>query len=449
MHVSEQGVDTNDGCTPQTATKTLGAALARVATRNIPGLEVHLCRGTYPEGSIRIQTPVVVRGGYNCVDWKRVDGFGARDFVDPNLVKVTSNDPLRRTTLELATTAITASTILEGFMIEGPQGGETGSSTVSVFEGAAPVFRSMQILGGKSSNPSGPGTEGLRVHSGAVEVDRSIITGGNGTGAAGSVGLHAIASSVNVHDSTLDGGTGAAERNGVRAALIETGANMKQVFRQNLIKWGRTIVNTANAALGIYVDGGEVEIEENRILGGDVECNTAPCSVYAIAFANVSSAKVIKNTISGGTLANPGGLPNTVALVGISSRTTPGFIAQGNIIHPGTTGAAGVVAIGIDVSSAFGPQIVGNTILAVAGSAESRGSAVRLSTGAGTGSINAVVEGNIFAGVDRNEDVGLEMASCHGASMSSMKSNLFVTHRRVFVDYSDPSCQPKIGRAHV
>src|SRR5207302_10772533 len=90
---ADAGNDGNDGCTPATAVKTIGAAIAFATTQDLRAHEIHVCRGTYAERRLILSHSTSLRGGYNCVSWTRAAEFGAAGgFKDPNETSIENGD---------------------------------------------------------------------------------------------------------------------------------------------------------------------------------------------------------------------------------------------------------------------------------------------------------------------------------------------------------------------
>ena len=71
LYVSGAGSEGNDGCSTDRPIKTISAALAFAAARQLNGFELRICGGVYAESGVSMTVPVTLRGGWNCVTWTR------------------------------------------------------------------------------------------------------------------------------------------------------------------------------------------------------------------------------------------------------------------------------------------------------------------------------------------------------------------------------------------
>jgi hypothetical protein len=313
----DNGNDTADGKSPQTAMKTIGNALGQ----NIVGAEVRVCRGSYQERNLIIRRNTVVRGGYNCTTWQRGTGFGkAGGFQDSN------ND----TTLEAsAANAMPAAVrvegaevtdaLLEGFTVVGgaPSALQEGSA-IRVAGKATLAVEDCVVRGGAGmrSGSDGAATVGILASDAKLFVRRSNITGGAGvatTTSIGSTGILMSGAEGVVEDSEIASGTGtSAQGAGGRALDIYTLSGPLRLEKNIIVlsQASHAVSTSVGGTSGILVTSAtshKLEILNNRVQGTSQRCAGASgtsCVIYGIYVDSVVGARIAGNWVAPGTVTD-------------------------------------------------------------------------------------------------------------------------------------------------
>jgi hypothetical protein len=431
LYVSgDSGKDGNDGCAPDRPVRTIGAALAFVATQDLRAHEIHVCRGTYSERALVLDHAASLRGGYNCVSWTRADTFGAAGkFKDPNETIIEDADvSASTTTLDVRGAAVAAGTIVDGFTIDGPQAGASSGAAVTVHEDAAPVLSDLQVVGGATSSSSSvPGSIGIEVANGAdPEITRCSVSGGAGKAAAftGSVGIYVHDAAASISDDSIDAGIGSGRGGAVGIFVDQRSSTIPMTIARNHVSWNgpHSIAQNTNAVYGMLVTSGDVAIVDNTVIGGAAACDAGGCATAGILVTAPAKAIVRTNVVYGGdiTLDGPAGAAAEGIVVG--GLASPEIV--GNVIHGG--GAGSIPALGavvaLDLSGGSGAQVIGNTIVLDGGVSGTTRVGVRIINGATA----PTIRGNLFVGGLGANEVGIARGSCQGSTVTNLHDNVFL-----------------------
>ncbi|HEY8078437.1 MAG TPA: hypothetical protein VIF62_30115, partial [Labilithrix sp.] len=370
----DSGSDANDGCTPATAMKSIGAAVAFVSTQNLMAHEIHVCRGTYGEHQLILDHAASLRGAYNCLSWTRADKFGFdAQFQDPNETIVENADYASTSTLDVATAAVGPGVVIEGFTILGAAAGDKSSDALLVRDGASPVLTDLKLVGGATSNSGGFGATALQIRTSAnPEVKRfSFTTGASSSPTYGAAGVLVVDAGVNLHDGAVVGGPSAGGGTGVMGIRAEQSMAGLPVAITNVnVGWNgaRATTPASIGAIGISIVNAPVTIKGNHVIGGGSTCQPNGCSTLGIQVVGSPSPQVIGNVVYAGDAASQDGTFND-ATFGIQMHTTTNAIVADNAVHAGGRGAPATIAasIGIDVLFGTSPTIVGNTVVVTGG----------------------------------------------------------------------------------
>jgi hypothetical protein len=422
MYVSvTTGMDSNPGCSSGAPKKTLAATFAAAkAAGTVTTIEV--CAGSYPEDPLTLDFPVSLLGGYACSDWTRSTTYGYPSFDPTNETTVAYAGPVTSVspgaTLTVTGTALTSSTIVDGFTLQGPASGSfsTTGAAVLVSGGSSPTLSNDQLQGGGAAytgvgtgDPT-PGSAGIVVNDSASPgIKADLVSGGSGTTGAGagngSAGFYADGTNgdVTIQGSTIHGGTGQATGptgTGSTGVLIETATGTSPVYTVETSRIdGGYGQGTTRATRGLYVDTGgsaTLDLKSCFVEGGD-EVNdsggatTGTLCPHGVEFVAKGNVNVTGNRIYGGRCNIPSP-DNQASLYGLYVTGGAVLVAENNMIHMGTSGVSHEAAA-LGIAGTTGDVIRHNTLVA----GPSTGSATVAALWIENGVTGAVIENNILA----------------------------------------------------
>jgi hypothetical protein len=457
IYVSNGGNDANDGCTLQTAKKTISAAIGYAASLRALGHSIHVCHGTYAEGPLTLNYPVDILGGYDCTSGARTSVAGG--VFDPNLAtsitfgsSVVTNAPV---TLDIelpSTTPGAAPVNIDGVAIEGASKTACKGSACATQGGAAihagggaPVKISNVAVNSNASGgdtTTGPaatsnvGSAGIWVTDFTpVEIATSNVSGGSGSNgnaradSAGSVGIYVNATgAITVHDSVINGGSGTSST----SASAATGAVGVLAVSSSLVSITNNTITggTGTAVLGasgVYPNigvffwkaAGAATLTNNTVSAGTGTCSgtSGNCATAAVFVSQSTGVKITRNRIYGGDTIGPG----IDSAYGVYITASPNADVSNNMINPG--GEAGVhTSVDVELVASANPVIAYNTMQLGAFSTVSYG----LSISSGPPVTGIVFENNLlFSGSLTNAEHGVYVPDCNDI-FASFVNNAFV-----------------------
>jgi hypothetical protein len=298
QYVAPDGDDARSGCAPETAKRTIYAALD-IANRFPDGGKgtVLVCKGNYVEQQLQLRSGVTLRGGYDCAGWTRVPGYGYPMFDTTNETVIT-NAPSWSPTLRVTGGVVDGVTI---------HGAALASCSVAVLLRGDAVITNDRIVASGTTCDSGAGSIGVAIDdaSGSPLVANDDIHGGAGHSdaddGAGSVAVlvHGGATP-HIHDNKLDGGKGTTASASAAGSigLQILGPASPNPVENNSIYAGDGYNSTGDAARGIYVTGhASVDIIGNSIDGGSGRGTQATAAITA---HDAGSIRVWRNRLYGG-----------------------------------------------------------------------------------------------------------------------------------------------------
>lgn len=413
LYVSKAGDDAKSGCSPATAKRTIGSAIAAAKANQFMGYEIHVCAGPYASALV-LDYPVSLRGSYDCATWKRTATFGAPTFDGANLSTISApGGAAAGVALEVANAAIASSQIIDGFAIVGPNVTNGRSTAVHIVAGS-PTLSDDAIGGGAGTAiPGDPassaGSTGLWISSGAPTITLNEIAGGSGVAVGatrGSIGLFtdATAGAVVIKSNLINGGTGSAVDQGMPVtvsvgALLQggpfTGASQ---ITNNVISGGTgkgTGTMNQIGVFGVEIAGSFAALVGNYLTGGTGSCATCNQTTVAAVYAPAAiQVGIVANRIYGGDV--DGATASNAAILGVYvTATAPVFIGD-NQIHAGNgkriPNHSGFSVGGIRLANGDQAVVEHNTVAL----GETAGKALELEAG----ETRAVVQYNLFVGAD-------------------------------------------------
>jgi hypothetical protein len=205
IYVSPAGDDKASGCAPDTAKRTIGAAITAAASSSIASPRVMVCHGVYDENVLLDATSVSLQGGFGCAQFTRSSDYGYPAF-DP--VNETVVAPSGGGSALEVTGAIGSNVAIDGFSFHGSP--VDNGAAVSIHDGPSVVLSNNRIVGG-SGTGYGTGSTGVDIRNASPDVSHNSIDGGSGTTSNehiyGSIGVYLLGPA-HVHDNRITGGTG-------------------------------------------------------------------------------------------------------------------------------------------------------------------------------------------------------------------------------------------------
>jgi hypothetical protein len=437
IHVSQAtGDDANDGCTPDRAMKTIGAAIAFATTVKAVGHAIHVCKGTYDEPGLTLPYPVSLQGSYNCTTWSRAADFGYGPdchglplgpgcFPATNETVVTNSAPAGpAVALAVSGAAIDDAVTIDGFVFRAPPPVANKSVALAVTQGS-PRIADDQILGYTPATAAGT-TIGLAIGSGAAPaVTRSVIRGGAGfTGAPVSMGPEAgsraidadvaAGQTLSIHEVTLMGGAGVTAGLGSSMfgattsgsiGLVARGSGQLDLANSVVTGGAGTSQNIGSGSLGVVLRGNlAASLKGNTIDGGIGACASYPCARAALLAAAAGPLTITENRLYGGDVnpLPPAPPPPPIDLAGVQIFGGSGARLDNNVVYAGNkwsvplaAGSPAVTAqiLGVDINFVQGAVVRNNTIF-TGGVSTASGVALR----AAAGTVGFVAQNNLLAG---------------------------------------------------
>jgi hypothetical protein len=371
-----KGHDTNDGCTPATATLTIGAGIARAKSAGAG--EVRVCEGSYQEGPLVIDAPISLLGSFTCGTFTRAAPTAdAGALVGPLLTPTTKITATQTVVDALLVTGplVVASTRIDGLDLTGSSA--PNARAVHVTAQAAPTLTNLVATGGSGASTVEIGSIGVLIDEGAAPALSHVeIHGGGGTGATeGSVGVAVIAPSP---DAGAPSGTVGIERSRIEGGHGSTIA--------------QPVANTSSVgSVGVFVAAdGRVHLLGNHVTGGSGSCpnHTSACALIGVLAEEVPTINVSRNAIWAG---DPSSTNKSGAIGFYATNTTP--VPHTAVIHENMIVAGGAsVAYGVELDNTANASVVNNTIVGQPTLSNTWGLALSNATGTN-------VYNNLFASV--------------------------------------------------
>jgi hypothetical protein len=441
IYVSPAGSDANTGCVQSAPKATIGAAVGYVKTAALTGIEIHVCKGDYPEHTLTIDYPVTLRGGFECALWKRSDPFGwqgfdtmsarAIDFGATNESIIDAGDAVAA--LDINGAAVTSAVEIEGFTIKGRATG--GGQAVTIRDHAAPKLVNDTVTGPAAGIVQGndAGSVGIEISTAAApEITHCRVNGGSGgdlMAPIGSIGifLHDGASA-HIHENDIDSGLGRAHSVGAMAigARVQSGVSGANAIENNTIVFEG--IGDQTVAIGISTTSA-TDVKANIILGGQLTCTgTTTCSGFGLATGpGADQSNFLGNRIYTG-ISHIGAVGTTVTMYGVFVQRTNDVQVASNEILIGPSTVLGYAVV-TDTTSAR-TKIVRNTVV---------GGASTTLVGFVSQRSDQVITGNLVAAAA----FGLSLTGCANASASlstGVTNNAFVAVDNVASVQTDPGC---------
>lgn len=367
LYVSNGGNDGNDGCTPATPRRTIVSAIVTVKTDHLVDHEIEVCNGMYAEKVAIDFAPVRVLGGFDCATWKR-EPLDPRSNPAGMHTQILAPVTGALSVVGFSSSAVTKDVLFEGFHVTGAATPTDSTTAIGVVGGATPTLHANLIEGGDAT--VGVST-GLAIESSSPDVYENRIAGGvaegKGASAAYSVGI-AISSAgsgptkPHIHDNTVDGGKATVSTSTIPAASVGvailgtassdialTGAN---AFEKNFVSGGTGSTNTGPGprdyvTVGLLVVSAKADVLDNVILGG-VAANGGRGQVGVVVQSG--GVDLERNRIFGGerSTAIADQADATIGVSLQSSAYTDVVEVTNNLIHAGI-GSNHTPAVGIEV----------------------------------------------------------------------------------------------------
>ncbi len=442
VYVSTTGDDASDGCAIGRPMKTIGAAVARVKAIGAQDHEVSVCRGAYRERALAIDFSVSLRGGYECSQFTRTKDFGYPLFdAATETIIDDGNEGDDRATLTVKGAAVSRSTVVDGFTINGATTGAARSAAVAVQDGAAVTLTDLQIEGGGTVAATGTGSTGIHASASSPEIRRSVIRGGTGTASdltnADVIGIHATGGAPYLHDLKASAASNVYRPRSYGVLLDgsadATGAN---AWHDVTFSGGQA----STALVGLFVAGAHLEMSRGFVSGGKTNCQTAGCGAFgALMIAAVTAIE--SSRFYGGEIEGPiasGFAPSVFGLYH-DGFTGPASVFANNVIVPGNSARrAEPRVVGAIFSRAPSTRFVHNTVIL----SEASGGVAKdtVAVWATYGSTNIELDDNLFVGENATTSLGVHLdRDCSGAPTSSIKDlrgNAFVGIARLLDAYA-------------
>jgi len=298
--------DTGNGETPVTARKFIHTTVADVtapATLLVAGGEYRLSSAAIHNTQVVLKEGVSLYGGYNADFTQRDPATYISRIVDHSADAGTNTLPNR--TIE-GDASITASTIVDGFSIQGSeQTGNDYSAAIVMITGAAATIQNNTIHGGSGATQS----IGMYNHSSSPTVLNNTINGGSSS--SGSIGMMNFFSSPTVQNNTLNGDNGGRSSTGmynrtssptVLNNTINAGSGNQSYGINNLIFSSPTVQdNTIDGGSGGDTSTGMVNSQSSPTVLNNMLSGGSGRQTFGMRNANSSSPTVQDNTINGGS----------------------------------------------------------------------------------------------------------------------------------------------------
>jgi hypothetical protein len=382
---AKTGSDSNPGCSPLQARKTIaaGIAAAKAYTASPPTIEV--CAGSYAESNLTLGFAASLLGGFDCSTWG-ADAGGAGSTTITN-----GNPGTQSATLVMFGSAVK----LDGFTIQGGASVTTdgGTSTytysaVHITGPGSPTISNNSLTGGSGTGTT-PASVGLLVDGPSPLVTNNVISGGSGVGMGNSsvpssIGVYVLNGSAPVlRGNTIDGGSGtgvlpAANCSGSAGVVAYSNAG-NLTLDGNTISGGSGLVSattsTGYGSEALWVWGGNgstYTITNNVLLGGTgsvvANSTTSAFAIRAVDIGYSASLVFSGNTVDGGVVSSGGQCAQAVDIA--DPPSAPGAVTvSANRIHAGhtTANATNIVGpsnqLGLRLSGPFSTLTVENNMI--------------------------------------------------------------------------------------
>lgn len=248
------------------------ANVLRNGNKNI-SINLAVAKGTYSE-LISLAAGVSIFGGYDSTDWSRNISGNVTTISAPQTTAMTADSAI--------TTAYTATTVVDGFTING--GAVAGSNIINygIYLTGAPTISNNTISGGSGSVAS-QYTYGIFVSNANPTIMNNSIHGGTITSTGSAYGIYCTAASPTISYNLITGGNVAS----TFAHGIYNNSSSNPTITQNVIYAG-----SGGGSYGIYNIGtSSPAITSNTINGGTAG------AASAVAIYNSTSTPSVSNNI--------------------------------------------------------------------------------------------------------------------------------------------------------
>lgn len=439
VYVSPRGNDGDDGCTTATPKKTIGAAVLLAKTL-VTVNEIHVCAGTFDE-PVTLDTPVDLKGGYDCGTWNRTATYGYPTF---DAVHETLVGGSQLPAAVVVTGATIASAVeIDGLTILGAKSKSAQDGVaLRIGQAAAPVVSNCRIVGGATFSVTGDGSVGARIEAGAKpEIRFNYIDGGTGVSyvadGAGRAGLVVDSASPFVHHNHITGGAAVPESSDgiasvglvLRDAPMLNEANSRPILSNQIEggdgDGGDLISSTGLLALGAT----DFDLVDSVVRPGD--CLGEAVQTYGVCSLATGAVRVLTSRIFGGNLSNPN-QPNYGFRVGVWIDGAASFFAENDMVYGGVPVvgfSGGSPSFAISLANVTGAEVRHCTLYSGPSGFPTVGTALRM-----YGAVTKVVLQNSILAADASWNESLYVEECASAgSFERVENNLFFNYAAIGV----------------
>ena len=431
---SATGSDGNDGCTHETALKTIATALSLVESAGEAGYVIHVCRGTYPEENLTVELAGSIVGAFDCQTWEQTGAWGYPTFDTQNQVVITNAKPNPEHTATLTVKAAAdagPSLLLEGLTIEGADGIDaTVGVAFAPFSGG--TITNCQVLGGSGVGVSSVTVNRSRsiqaISASPAILSNAVVTGvTNGSGGF-AAGIFLTSSLARVQGNTISASnTGPAVSFGGSYGLYVTASASSDieltVANDAAISGNNIMAGTGEPSVGIHIDGPiTADIVSNVVQGTrspGADGGMTNVGVAGLYSTSTRPLYILGNLFYGGGNSNQ----SLGKFEGVHLQGVPGAVIANNLIYGGFSSdnvADRGIAAGIQLQQCISPTVEDNTIFTGYPGVVDDAQALLIVNG----TTGATVRGNILAG-GGIRDYAVHVDACTG-ELAALENNLFI-----------------------
>jgi len=416
LYVATTGDDANDGCDKAKPKRTLTSALGSVQARGAANAEIRTCAETFRERVV-LAYPASIVGGFACGTW--TPGAGRTGIEAP--------DDREAETLIAFGASVQPTVRLEHLRIVGPSRTTGYVSALRVKDGAAPLVKDAELVGGSTG-------EGVAITLGiegksSPTIEDSIVKGGRARCTMDCTKV--VATTV-----AIDGGTPKLRRTRIEGSEADVPASGTYVGTVTLDVFGGakatgsdafsdlTIVHgigrvaVSNAAAGMRVTGqSELELVDSTLSANATAstCVSSPCYGVGIEASN-ATFRVRRSRIEATPTAGAAGTTNVVLVpLGLLADLSGQLDVASSLVRAEHTAAPFASSI-ITVRAS---TLIGKTIV------ENQGGTIS-------------VESSLLAHVD-SQAIAILASSCTNATKTTLASSFIVSAAPNVVAFADGS----------
>jgi hypothetical protein len=362
IYVSEKGSDLNNGRTPATPVRTIGAAVRIAATGP---LEIHVCAGTYGEPTVIIRNDVALRGAYDCQSWQRAPAW--ESALDVNKTSIIHTDP----NIRVMTPAVwfegrgVRNAVLEGFHVGTAAQNEATNLTVRVADGANAMIQSNIIKlsrAGGAMTGAAESTSGIQVTFATATIMNNRITAPDVTSLVKDVVLIDLQTA---RGSKIDGNVLLAGNSSPTRTLAFIRSNgmpsgemsVPTVIRGNTITDGDRSAQTGLVGVGILLQNDKAVIEGNKLnLTASVRCQgeNVTCFREGVVIRG-GSASVLRNYVDVKAPSLVTDVLSSEVAEGLRFLNGAEVTAENNMVHVADEGIGSAFLLPVDASAECDP----------------------------------------------------------------------------------------------